>query len=89
MYRKLRNTILAFSVSGAMLVVGLMAAQPLPSLSDCTGAVAPLQAATELAAESGAPEASVTQRPRRSRATHEVIAIPYFSFARGARGSRS
>ncbi len=49
MNRKLHNTILAFSVTGVMLVVGLMAAQPVPppmqgelSAPDAPAAAAPL-----------------------------------------------
>ncbi|TWT23766.1 hypothetical protein FQY83_03890 [Luteimonas marina] len=41
MNRKLRNTILAFSVSGVMLAVGLMAARPvLPDAAPATGTMA-------------------------------------------------
>ncbi len=41
MNRKLRNTILAFSVSGMMLAVGLMAARPvLPDAAPATGTMA-------------------------------------------------
>ena len=153
MNRKLHNTILAFSVTGVMLFVGLVVAEPvlqdeaavpghapavvagmptpeqaLDSTIDATvearatqldaslaGAADPAEAlaltagmiaapATEVALQTSlserrsgfatrehAPQANTeTPRPaRRSGGSRDVIAVPYFSFARGSRGSRS
>ena len=123
MNRKLRNTILAFSVTGTVLAVGLFAARPAatdpvaaralaaaspacmpaagqddlvaaqPAVSaDAGGAalVAGAAAAVLAGLESAeAAEADVEGR-RRSRHVRRAVAVPYFSFARGAgRDSRS
>lgn len=149
MNRKLHNTILAFSVTGMMLFVGLVIAEPalpeqdaLPAavpvsslhetddLDDAVGAAidarvrafevdlagvtdpgealaltAGLIATTatetalktalgELRRDAGEREQSQSgpERPRPARnsgGSRDVIAVPYFSFARGSRGSRS
>ena len=153
MNRKLHNTILAFSVTGVMLFVGLVVAEPVLSEQDAAPADMPalvvedtlleqtldatidatiearvrqldaslaeatdpaealavtaglvaatatevaLQAALselrkEFAVREHAPQAN-TEIPhpvRRSGGSRDVIAVPYFSFARGSRGSRS
>jgi len=59
MNRKLHNTILAFSVTGVMLAVGLMAAQPvLPVHADLRDASpAPVTATSPVAAQASSEEA--------------------------------
>jgi hypothetical protein len=149
MNRKLHNTILAFSVTGMMLFVGLVIAEPaqpgqdaLPAalpvssvhdshdLDDAVGAAIDARAhafeldvagaadpgealaltagliastATEAALKTALAElrrdvgereqarsGQERSRPvRRSGGSRDVIAVPYFSFARGSRGSRS
>lgn len=155
MNRKLHNTILAFSVTGVMLFVGLVIAEPAHSLVDeatpaalqeagigtdnlpasptagltghdearkafeadiaraantgeaiaiAAGYIAVTATETALAAamedlerrreERKAIADADTERKepatrRKASATRELIAVPYFSFARGSRGSRS
>lgn len=124
MNRKLRNTILAFSVTGTVLAVGLFAARPAapapaaaPSLAAASPACMPsaghddaVAVQPAVAVDAGrtaltaagatamvlagleaaeAAEADVEAR-RRSRHVRRAVAVPYFSFARGAgRDSRS
>jgi hypothetical protein len=153
MNRKLHNTILAFSVTGMMLAVGLVIAEPaMPGIdADAAGAgiatlahdvpaahadqerldvavrafeaelaqaadpaealaltagliavtateVALQSALGELRREAGGRELARAEvqveadppRPaRRGSGSRDVIAVPYFSFARGSRGARS
>ncbi len=91
MNRKLRHTILAFSTSGVMLLLGLVAGQPLPSGPDATFAAARAAPAAHADEPALRPDAATAepQRRRRGSTAREVFAIPYFSFARGSRGSRS
>lgn len=149
MNRKLHNTILAFSVTGMMLFVGLVIAEPAQPEQDALPAAVPvsfLQEADDpddavgaaidarvrafeldlagvtdpgeaLALTAGLIATTATEtalktalvelrrdaaareqvqagpdRPRparRSGSSRDVIAVPYFSFARGSRGSRS
>ncbi|TDK22489.1 hypothetical protein E2F46_13570 [Luteimonas aestuarii] len=153
MNRKLHNTILAFSVTGVMLFVGLVVAEPVLSEQDAvpldtpalvvedtlfeqtldatidatiearvrqldaslaeasdpaealamsaglvaaTATEVALQAALselrkEFATGEHAPQANIEtpRAARRGGGSRDVIAVPYFSFARGSRGSRS
>lgn len=149
MNRKLHNTILAFSVTGVMLFVGLVVAEPaLPTRESAAAQPVPAIAADQPEADAPAPstgeaadtppaaqandteaavamaagllaasvadavltavfaelEPSIAQsrlerdppsadtRPgpgRGTRASRDTIAVPYFSFARGSRASRS
>lgn len=151
MNRKLHNTILAFSVTGVMLFVGLVVAEPALPAHDghdavpfaaghgreagqaariSTGtAITPdaagddteaMDAAEAIAMATGLLAVSVTEAAldamladletansdrrqesgrdgqrkdppsrRKGRASRDLIAVPYFSFARGSRGSRS
>ena len=91
MISKLRNTILAFSASGVMLLVGLVAAQPLPTTTEFRYAEIAVDATGTMAVQEDASDPAIreTSKPRRARAVREAISIPYFSFSRGARGTRS
>lgn len=147
MNRKLHNTILAFSISGVMLFVGLVVAEPvLPPVDldagwghpaaviegeDADSAEpAPARAETSasrtavpgeaVAFAAGVVALSITEAAlsaaladldagaagkedtieqaggrkdapaqRKARASRDLLAMPYFSFARGSRGSRS
>lgn len=136
MNRKLHNTILAFSVTGVMLFVGLVVADPalpkaeapaptmLPAVVDTpddtaapaehsraaragtieaialgaslvalgVGEAALANALDELEAGPATQERTAERRQAAKRASsnsREMIAMPYFSFARGSRGSRS
>lgn len=155
MNRKLHNTILAFSVTGVMLFVGLVIAEPVHSLADEAAPATLQEAAIDTDTLPASPTAGLTGRDearkafeadiaragntgeaiaiaagyiavtatevalatamddlerrrderkamadadterrepatrRKTSATRELIAVPYFSFARGSRGSRS
>jgi hypothetical protein len=94
MNRKLRDTLIALSTSGLLLVVGLLAGNPQP-VDSPRAAVATLADAADWAegAEAGTDHALRRglrhEAPRQRASGHRKFALPYFSFAQNTRRGRS
>lgn len=90
MDRRLQNNLTALAVSGAALVVALVAASPLPAAPAVAGGGEPRSAllaaleqadALEAALDAGLEGASRAHRAERTETpTHRRIAMPYFTF---------
>lgn len=77
MDRRLQNNLTALAVSGAALVVALVAAAPLPDASPATPGAATITAGDEAAS---ALIAALEQAGGAETHTHRRIAMPYFTF---------
>ncbi|MBJ7574056.1 hypothetical protein [Luteimonas sp. MC1828] len=93
MNRKLRDTLIALSTSGLLLVVGLLAGNPQP-VDPHRSASAKLADAAHWTegADTGADALLPGLRheaPRRRASGHRKFALPYFSFAQNTRRGRS
>jgi hypothetical protein len=82
MNRKLRDTYIALTSSGLLLAVALLAGSPQP--------LAPADGATRHAVLEGVADGASAvdlrqDAPRRRLGGHHRLAMPYFSFAQGAR----
>ncbi|MBB1471890.1 MULTISPECIES: hypothetical protein [unclassified Luteimonas] len=94
MNRKLRDTLIALSTSGLLLVVGLLAGNP-QTIDSAGPAPATLASAADRGegAEAGAgqalPRVLRHEAPGRRTSGHRKFALPYFSFARDTRRGRS
>lgn len=93
MNRKLRDTLIALTTSGLLLVVALLAGNPhtvdAARLAPASLAVAGDPSEAESGAARALPRALLRQAPARRVSGHRKFALPYFSFARDTRRGRS
>ncbi|HEY5972701.1 MAG TPA: hypothetical protein VIT22_12210 [Pseudoxanthomonas sp.] len=84
MNHNLYTTLLSLAISGALLIVGMMAAGQAPRLSDATGDDLQVQRGETPAAEATAKTMTLDER-KRHRRSRASLSMPYFSFAQSLR----
>ncbi len=86
MNRKLHTPIFACAASTATLVLGLLVAWPAFPADDASAAAPSTSAVESRTPEKASTDQAATPPRSRSKRARNAIAMPYFSFARGAGG---